>query len=273
MEKLNNKLSNLYVRAFSSIFITGIILLGICLGEYYWASIVSVIALISLWEFYCLLSSRHDISPYIILFSGVFVLLSCALDESLTSMLTAITSVVFISLFVEIIKKQKTNISDAINNTGLTVVGLLYVVLPWSFMMIIRTRPMGLMFLSAMFFCTWSCDVAAYFIGSSLGRNLLCSNVSPKKTWEGFLGGFVASALMGGIIAFYFSYSLIPMVLLGGLWGISGQIGDLAESLLKREAGVKDSSHLIPGHGGFLDRFDSILINSTLAFLLIELIG
>ena len=192
---------------------------------------------------------------------------------SLTSILCAISLIVFISLFFEVMRRQMSGESFALQNMGATIVGIAYVILPWSFMIIIRTRELGAMFLITLFFCTWSCDVAAYFVGSNLGRNLLCEKVSPKKTWEGFIGGAAASFLCGGILALIFSFPPVPLLLMGLLCGIAGQLGDLGESVLKREAGVKDTGSIIPGHGGLLDRFDSILVNATLAFLIFEIIG
>ena len=156
---------------------------------------------------------------------------------------------------------------------GATVGGIVYIVLPWTFMMLIRMREHGAMFLLTLFFCTWCCDVAAYFTGSHFGRTPLCSQVSPHKTWEGFAGGAAASLMCGGLLALIFSFPPLPLLLLGLLCGVAGQLGDLGESVLKREAGVKDTGNIIPGHGGMLDRFDSILVNGTLAFVIFELVG
>ncbi len=276
MEKLKNILSSspdLSLRAFSSIFIVAAILGGIIAGGFVWVAIVFVAAILSLWEFYKLLSVKHDISPWLIMTSGVFVLLGAALDMSLTSILCAISFIVFVSLFLEVMRRQISGESFALQNMGATIVGIAYVILPWSFMIIIRTRELGAMFLITLFFCTWCCDVAAYFVGSNMGRNLLCEKVSPKKTWEGFIGGAAASFLCGGVLALVFSFPPVPLLLMGLLCGIAGQLGDLGESVLKREAGVKDSGSIIPGHGGLLDRFDSILVNATLAFLIFEIIG
>lgn len=265
--------SNLLVRGFSGIFITTIILSAIHFGNYYWNGVVSLIAIISLYEFYSLLSVRYNISPYLIFAGGLFLLVSAVVDSTLASMLCAVSLVTFISLFIEIIKKQKGLKTDALRNMGISIAGILYVILPWTFLIIVRTQNLGTMFLYTLFFCTWTCDVFAYITGNLFGAHKLCLNVSPNKTWEGFLGGFVASAVTGAIVAYCYSYSVLPMVLLGCLLGLSGQMGDLAESLLKREAGVKDSGNIIPGHGGFLDRFDSILINAVIIFLIVELIG
>lgn len=112
----------------------------------------------------------------------------------------------------------------------------------------------------------------AYLVGVRWGRTPFCSEVSPKKSWEGFLGGLTGSLFCSGILAFLWEFPPLPLLLLGVLCGTAGQLGDLAESILKREANIKDSGSLIPGHGGMLDRFDSILLNSSLAFLIFEVI-
>jgi phosphatidate cytidylyltransferase len=250
---------DLPLRALSSIFIVLILIGGILIGGAVWSIVVFIIAMLSLWEFYRLLHTCHDISPWLILLSGAFILLGASLDMSLSAMLCSISMVVFISLFMEVTRRQVTSESFALVNMGATIAGIAYVVLPWSFMILIRSRDLGMLFLITLFCCTWSCDVAAYFVGSHLGRHLLCDKVSPHKTWEGFFGGAAASLLCGGVLALVFSFPPLPLLLMGLLCGVAGQLGDLGESVLKREAGVKDTSNIIPGHGGFLDRFDSIL--------------
>lgn len=264
---------DLPLRAFSSVFVVSAVIGGIIAGGFVWAGIASVAAMLSLWEFYRLLASKHDISPWLIMLSGAFVLLGASLDMSLTAILCTISSIVFVALFLEVMRRQVAGESFALENMGATIAGVAYVVLPWSFMILIRSRELGSLFLITLFFCTWSCDVAAYFTGSHFGRHLLCEKVSPHKTWEGFLGGTAASFLCGGVLALVFSFPPLPLLLMGLLCGVAGQLGDLGESVLKREAGVKDSGRLIPGHGGLLDRFDSILVNGTLAFVIFEIIG
>lgn len=272
--KKNKFKTNLMLRTFSSFFIVGIILSGIYFGGVYWNVIVSLAAMLSLLEFYKIQSTKHDLSASLVLASGAFILLGTSLNMSLTSILCTISCIVFIALFIEILKHQLKGESFALENMGAVISGIAYIVLPWSFMIIIRERELGIVVLLALFLCTWSCDVAAYFVGTTFGRTKLCDKVSPHKTWEGFWGGVFASFICGGLLYFLFpSVPFFSLLLMGLLFGIAGQIGDLGESLLKREAGVKDAGVAIPGHGGFMDRFDSILINATLAFLILEIIG
>jgi len=129
---------------------------------------------------------------------------------------------------------------------------------------IVREHPeLGLLGLLWMFAVVWATDVAAYFTGRTLGGPKLCPPISPKKTWSGFIGGVVAAALGGVLVAWAgrkFGLNL-PFGLLGTaavsiIASVASQIGDLGESALKRHCNVKDSSHLIPGHGGVMDRLD-----------------
>jgi phosphatidate cytidylyltransferase len=126
----------------------------------------------------------------------------------------------------------------------------------------------------SIFVTIWVCDSGAYFAGRAFGRHKLFPRVSPKKTWEGAVAGFVAALLMfvvlRGLLLPYLS--LRDALVCGGVIGVFGQVGDLAESLLKRDAGVKDSSTIIPGHGGVLDRFDSLLFVAPLLFVYLDFI-
>jgi phosphatidate cytidylyltransferase len=120
----------------------------------------------------------------------------------------------------------------------------------------------------------WICDTAAYYIGSAVGKHKLFPRVSPKKSWEGSIAGF-AGAVVSAVLfkIFFLEYlSLGSAVLVGLIIGTIGQLGDLVESLIKRDAGVKDSSNIIPGHGGVLDRFDSLILTSPVIYLYIDFI-
>ncbi len=126
----------------------------------------------------------------------------------------------------------------------------------------------------ALFASIWVCDSAAYFAGRAFGRHRLFVRVSPNKTWEGAVAGFIAAVgvflLARATLLPYMSVT--DALVCGAIVGACGQTGDLAESLLKRDAGVKDSSSLIPGHGGVLDRFDSLLFVAPLMFVYLDFI-
>ncbi len=126
----------------------------------------------------------------------------------------------------------------------------------------------------AVFIAIWTCDSAAYFAGRAWGRHKLFPRVSPNKSWEGAVAGFCAAVVSFLIVrALVLPYmSPLTAVVCGVIVGVFGQLGDLVESLLKRDAGVKDSSALIPGHGGVLDRFDSLMFVSPLVFVYLDFI-
>ena len=134
--------------------------------------------------------------------------------------------------------------------------GLFYALLPALALLWVRERG-GLDLLIWTFIVTWSTDIGAYFAGRSFGKHKLAPTISPKKTVEGLVGGVVAAGLLGG--AWVIARGLpMPLIALAPLFAVAAQGGDLFESALKRRAGVKDSSNLLPGHGGVMDRLDGL---------------
>ena len=112
-------------------------------------------------------------------------------------------------------------------------------------------------------------DSAAYFVGRRFGKRKMSPRVSPKKTWEGFVGGVIVTPIFGALVGLLPAAQVITPLhgaILGLLISLIGPIGDLGESVIKRQAGVKDSSNLIPGHGGILDRTDSVLVSSAVGY-------
>ena len=114
--------------------------------------------------------------------------------------------------------------------------------------------------------CTWMSDTGALFFGKAFGRHKMAPNVSPGKTWEGSLGGVLTSLLTGAALGWWLHLPMVHALGLAALCAIAGQIGDLCESVLKRDLGVKDFGAVLPGHGGILDRIDSMLFSAPLAY-------
>jgi phosphatidate cytidylyltransferase len=170
---------------------------------------------------------------------------------------------------------KKRNPLDAIAKFADTIFGTLYVGGPLLFLIWIRftDSTVGFHWIFLLFVIIWAGDSLAYFVGRAVGRHLLAPRISPKKTWEGAMAGFAGSIGAAGAYAHWVweSPDLAAVLVLAGLIAIAGQIGDLAESAMKRGAGVKDSGGILPGHGGVLDRIDALLFGSAALWLALSL--
>jgi phosphatidate cytidylyltransferase len=151
-------------------------------------------------------------------------------------------------------------------NWALMLAGALYVGGLFSHVISLRNLPQGLNWLLLTFVATWACDSAAYFVGTRWGKRPFFAHVSPKKTWEGAVAGFAVGTLATAIVGYRMGVVLWQGLTLGLLLVLGGTFGDLSESLVKRQVGVKDSSALIPGHGGALDRIDSLLFAGVIMY-------
>lgn len=142
-----------------------------------------------------------------------------------------------------------------------TSIAAIYLGLMLSQALALRLLPNGLWWFLFALLITWMNDTAAYFVGVTMGRHKLWPRLSPKKTWEGTVGGWIGAGVLGGLLAMFtpLQASFLVSALLGVLSGIFALLGDLSISMVKRQVGVKDSGHFFPGHGGMLDRIDSIL--------------
>ena len=164
----------------------------------------------------------------------------------------------------------RTSLSDASYN----LLAVLYSVVLLSHLYLLRQLPSGLEWTFLTIFLVWATDTGAYLIGKQFGSHLLAPQVSPKKTVEGSLGGLLLSILVALVFwRIVGGASWIAYISLGIIIGVSAQIGDLFESALKRSAGVKDSGKLIPGHGGILDRFDSLIFALPLVYYGVRLLS
>ncbi|MFI3302713.1 MAG: phosphatidate cytidylyltransferase [Rikenellaceae bacterium] len=162
-------------------------------------------------------------------------------------------------------------------NIALTLMPILYIGAPIALLAGIPIQISGgewsPLVMVSYFFIVWSNDSFAYLAGITCGKHLLCEKLSPKKTWEGFVGGVVGSIGVAAIVAHLLNDSVVMWIGIAVIASISGVLGDLVESKFKRATNMKDSGSLMPGHGGWLDRFDSLLLSSPFVFVYLLIIS
>lgn len=268
--------TELRLRSLSSVGIVVVILWGINMGGLIWTLIAGVIALSSLGEYYRLAGKIRGsrISPGMGYIFSVAFLIAAVRENPQPIVLGMILSLcVCVVFLVEVFKRQMSRgTSNAVMNAGAVISGVLYITVPWTCMVVLRGYAFGRQILDTLFFCTWGCDVGAYIGGKMFGTTKLCEHVSPGKTVQGFIAGIIGSLIANAGALYFFTLPAYPLMFIGFICGIFGQAGDLAESLIKREADEKDSGRVIPGHGGMLDRFDSILFNGLLTYFVLRVI-
>ena len=227
--------------------------------------LVSLLSLLGLDEYYRMALPSRRGEGRVASVCGALAVFSIFSPDPVLPLLTLAALVLAFSLAALFNLKE---IPRAAADAGLTLMGFLYVPLLLSHLVLIRMLPHGVPWLFLIMVIVMSGDSAAYYVGSTLGRTKLYPAVSPKKSVEGSLGG-LAGSVLGALIArgtFFPELSILDCFATALLLGLLGQLGDLFESLLKRSCGVKDSGSIIPGHGGILDRLDSILFAAPAAY-------
>ncbi len=236
-------------------------------GGIYLLVLVDLIILLGLWEFYRLVEAK-GIRPHKYLGIGGGLFLSWHVYFRLHSIGEAILSLLVLAvLVVELGRKDQ---RDSLYRVSATIFGILYVAWLSSHFFLLRELPRsvgrsyadGGWYLLTVFIIAWVCDTGAYGVGLAWGKQRLLARVSPRKSVEGAIGGVVSALLTAWLLGGVFLkdlFSLGHFLVIALIVGIIGQIGDLVESLFKRDAQVKDTSRLLPGHGGVLDRFDGLL--------------
>ena len=272
-------MNELTKRILIAIFGIPTITILIFLGGWYFFLLIFIIGTVAQWEFYTM-HKKKDIHPQIIngLTGGVLILLG--MQSGQWQIIGGILLLLILAMLGYEMFAHRIN---AGLNIGVTLLGIIYIPLLLGLLIITRssldlglaqTADAGFKFIMILLLTIWICDTFAYAFGRSFGKHKLYEKVSPNKTVEGALAG-----LLGAILTIFVvkSLSIFPLnwseaVLIGLVIGVLGQMGDLVESWFKRDVGVKDSSSLLPGHGGMLDRFDSLIFLSPAVYILVSIL-
>lgn len=262
-----------FTRLFSGIVLLAIIISTGILGGPVLFGFTLLISLIGYWEF---LKVFHLEKKAPGLWGMLFVLLyygtvytGDALKLAGPLLLVAFL-MILMAIYVVTFPKYKTE------EITVSFFGLVYVALMLSFlyqtrMTLIEGRNTPIVYF-LIFICSWGCDTCAYAVGMLIGKHKMAPILSPKKSIEGGIGGIVGAALLGAIYGMIFHLDIRGAVILCAAGAVVSQIGDLAASAIKRNHGIKDYGHLIPGHGGILDRFDSVIFTAPIIYVLTLLV-
>lgn len=293
------------VRIISGIVGIAIAAVIIQLGGLPFAAFAMLLSLIGWYEYTNMMKAKGIDITFILGAVTLIFMLCCAWLGNTEELLAVITVGMLLIFLMTVILHGSVRPIDACAS----VAGVLYVGLPFSHLILLRflddeqqampldsltsmvnnTLPalgnavdslialnfdVGSALIWLLFICTWSSDTFAYFVGVAIGSHKLASSISPKKTVEGFIGGIVGTTAMAVLIGHVlFNFPIVEMAVLGVILAIVATLGDLVESVIKRFAGVKDSGILLPGHGGMLDRFDSVLFTAPFFYYFIIIAG
>lgn len=282
----NNSTDNFFkhlLRRLSTAVIFVVVMLGgIYGGRYTFVALFALITALCLWEYLSMVLERYSrrdsirmllglgfgLTPFFLATILQLDLLPTIDDGTIidTNSFIVFTAIlffpfVFMAFIYELFSQSKTPFM----NVAFIVLGMVYIGAPFALLDFIAFD--GKMFYADTVFgillMTWANDTGAYLVGSQIGKTPLAPTISPKKTWEGSIGGVVITLLISAILAYIFAgkenLQFVDWLVLGGIVVVFGSVGDLVESMLKRSVKIKDSGSLLPGHGGLLDRFDAFI--------------
>ncbi len=275
---------NFWIRTLSGAVFVAVVAGAVLWSPWSFGALLAVVCTGCLWEFYGLASAAGaDPQRGSGLAIGI-LLVACGVLAVLTRMdlppmmLVALLPLTYVLFIIELYRRSE----RPLLNVASTLAGVIYAALPlllFFFMANRRVdgvseyRPWETL---AYFAIVWANDTGAYLFGVAFGRHRLFERISPKKSWEGFFGGIVVAVAVAVLTAVWMGVGPQECILWAGLGlvvAIAGVFGDLVESMFKRSAGRKDSGGLMPGHGGFLDRFDALLMSVPFAFIYILISG
>lgn len=271
-------MNNFTLRTITGAIFVIVIIGSVLINHWIFASLFFVIALAGFWEFSRISRSLNVYPAKItgILLSALTYMLLVGWNFQVVPdySLYLLLFIPVIILAVELSRKTSTSLLNA----AMTLFGIVWIIIPLALLSgffnlaeVHKWRETGL--LLGFFLILWINDSGAYIFGSLLGKHKMMERISPKKSWEGFAGGAFAGLLIAYLISASFTeFTMMEWILIGAAIIVFGTLGDLTESMFKRNAGIKDSGKILPGHGGILDRFDAVLIAAPVVYILIRLL-
>lgn len=276
-------MSDLFKRVVTAVFFAGAMLAGILIHEYGFLLMMLVIHTGCLWEYYRLVtpqleytSGQRRIARLYALSAGTVIFYLLATGFRFLPFVNEYIYFFTIPLLLGFLTTEMLlGSKEPIRNAGINAVGVLYITFPLSMAVFFPyAHENGAWFpersgmILGIVLLVWTNDTLAYFTGSLFGKNKLFPSVSPRKTWEGFAGGLIGAMMAGWLLSgFLPQFSMAGWIAAGAIVSVTGTLGDLVESMIKRHAGVKDSGSILPGHGGFLDRFDAFIFCIPFVFV------
>lgn len=242
-------LNSLLLRSLSAVVLAPPVLAAVWFGTPYFEGLILISAGIMAWEWEGIVTKDSFGNP------GIALGLSC-----LVALLLLFVNPLY-ALVVMALGAMVSSLIAPVGLRGWMAVGGVYIFLPLAALLLLRGADIGQALMVWLLLIVWATDIGAYAAGLTIGGPKLAPRISPKKTWAGLVGGMVAAGaaagLAGGWLGFVSPFA--KLFLIGAMLAVVAQVGDLFESHMKRRFEVKDSSHLIPGHGGFLDRVDGLM--------------
>ncbi len=264
------------IRSLVAVIFGPLIILTALAGSWYWLLFIALVAFGSVYEFYLLAAKKGGLGQYAPGLLTVIALILCFYFHGEFGFFPIVLAGAIVMFFYEMYRK---NGSPLLNMSASLFAPVFYGAGLGSFILI---REMGARYgldyapagrwIVMLILCIWVCDTAAYIFGSYFGKHKLIPRISPNKSIEGTAAGFIFALITAWIChqTFIIGLRLQDALVIGAIAGSIGQYGDLFESMLKRDAGVKDSSRLIPEHGGILDRFDSLTLSAPVVYLYLK---
>lgn len=272
------KFPTLGVRTLVAAIFGPLIILSTLRGGLLFLGLVGIIVTVSMYEFFQITSKRAVSGQQFTGILGAIVLLVVIYFRGAETVWLVFTMLLLVVLVVELYRK----VPAATINVSVTIFGVGYLSFLFGHLLLIRELPnvvnipyaYGGRWIVMMFLVIWACDTAAYLAGSAWGKHKLMERISPKKTIEGTAAGFLVAILTALLCHYWFieGIALRDSLIIGAICGSIGQYGDLVESMFKRDVGVKDTSTIIPGHGGMMDRFDSPLLSAPVVFIYLKFV-